>query len=492
MHQMPEPHSDSSVNSFYHLPEKGIAGSLCQGMACFVARHQDPKRWQEGLTQESKVYCLGKCYRGPSAASDEHRPAIRAHTKNAIILKRLANGSCRSLSAYRHQDGYRAIETALRESPEEIIRRVETSGLRGRGGAGFPTGRKWRAVSSGRSPEKFVIANADEGDPGAYIDRFILEDDPHCLIEGMLITACAVGATKGYIYLRCEYPQASAVLQQALAEARREGLLGPRILGSSLSFDVEIVSGKGSYVCGEETALLNSIEGKRPEVRVRPPYPTESGLFGKPTVVHNVETLANIPWIVSNGGEAYRALGFSNSRGTKAVSLNSLFRKPGLYEVEFGLPVRTIVEDLGGGLKTGTIQGLIIGGPLAGVIPPHLLDTPFGFEELQAIGAAVGHGGMVAFDERTSIPELVHHVFQFGAVESCGKCTPCRLGNPRIEQIFAKILRGGTTAATDEKECRDIISALSSASLCGLGSGVGEFAESILRYYSKEVAACFR
>jgi NADH:ubiquinone oxidoreductase subunit F (NADH-binding) len=482
----------SSSDSFYHLAASGILGTLCRGMACFVARHQDPQRWQAALAQQPGVYCLGKCYAGPAAASDELRPVIEVHAPRCIVLERVAQGGCRALSDYRKGGGYRSLEAVLRQPPEAIIRGIEASGLRGRGGAGFPTGRKWRAVFTQKSLEKFIVANADEGDPGAYIDRFILEDDPHALIEGMLIAAYAVGATKGFIYLRCEYPRAGLILQHALDEARREGLFGPRVLGSSFTFDVEIVTGKGSYICGEETALLNSIEGRRPEVRIRPPYPADSGLFGKPTLVNNVETLANVAWIVGNGAEAYRALGFSNSRGTKVVSLNSLFRRPGLYEIEFGIPVRKIVEDLGGGLKTGAIHGLIIGGPLAGVIPPELFDTPFGFEELQAIGAAVGHGGIIAFDERTSIAELVHHVFQFGAFESCGKCTPCRLGNPRVEQIFSSVLKNGAAAVAEEKEFREIVSALSLASLCGLGGGVGEFAESILRHYPKEVAACFK
>ncbi|HYL09555.1 MAG TPA: NADH-ubiquinone oxidoreductase-F iron-sulfur binding region domain-containing protein, partial [Candidatus Acidoferrales bacterium] len=367
----------------------------------------------------------------------------------------------------------------------------EGSGLRGRGGAGFPTGKKWRAVFAQPSAEKFLVANADEGDPGAYIDRFIMEDDPHGLIEGMLIAAYAAGAGRGFIYVRNEYPRADEILKEALEEARENGLLGTHILGTSFSFEIGVFKGKGSYVCGEETALLNSIEGKRPEVRTRPPYPTESGLFGKTTLVHNVETLASVPWIVSQGADAYHALGFSQSRGTKVISLNSLFRRPGLYEIEFGRSVRSIIEDLGGGLKTGTIRGVIIGGPLAGVIPPHLFDTPFGFEELHAIGASVGHGGIIAFDEHTSIPELIQHVFQFGAFESCGKCTPCRLGSRRIEEIFARVVKTGSARERQKSEWREILSALSMTSLCGLGTGLGEFAESLSRYYQKELDACF-
>lgn len=405
-------------------------------------------------------------------------------------MANMAQGGARTLEVYRRRGGYQALEKALRQSPEKIIRDVEVSELRGRGGAGFPTGRKWRAVlGMGGLSDKFVIANADEGDPGAYIDRFIIEDDPHRLIEGLIIAGYAVGARQGYIYLRNEYPQAHPILQVALSEAQGEGLLGERVLQTDFSFDIGIVSGQGSYVCGEETALIRSIEGRRPEVMPRPPYPTESGLFGKPTVVNNVETLANIPWIVSHGGDAYRSIGFSKSRGTKVVSLNSLFNRPGLYEVEFGIPVRKIVEELGGGLKTGEIKGAIIGGPLAGVIPPALFDTPLGFEELRAIGASVGHGGIVAFDRHTPIADLVHHVFSFGAYESCGKCTPCRLGSRRIEEIFDRVLQAGAASIHEKDELDEIASALVSTSLCGLGTGLGEFARSITRYYSRELEA---
>jgi NADH:ubiquinone oxidoreductase subunit F (NADH-binding) len=481
----------SVIDSFYHLPVGGIGQASCRGLACFVARHLNLPRWQQACAGDANVYCLGKCHAAPAATSDEQRPALEVHSAQGVVLGRILEGASRAFSEYVRVGGYQAIQMALKQPPEELIRQIESSGLRGRGGAGFPTGKKWRAVFGQRSAEKFVVANADEGDPGAYIDRFIMEDDPHCLIEGLLIAGYAGGAGKAYIYVRNEYPQAYEVLKKALSEARHEGLLGQRICESPFCFEIELVKGKGSYICGEETALLNSIEGKRPEVRARPPYPTEFGLFGKPTLVNNVETLTSVPWIVSQGAEAYRKLGFSSSRGTKVISLNSLFRRPGLYEIEFGIPVRRIVEDLGGGLKSGSIRGVIIGGPLAGVIPPQLFDTPFGFEELHAIGASVGHGGIVAFDEHTSIAELIHHVFQFGSFESCGKCTPCRLGSRRIEEIFAQVLKTRSGSARDRIEWREILSALSMTSLCGLGTGLGEFAESILRYYSKELEACF-
>jgi NADH:ubiquinone oxidoreductase subunit F (NADH-binding) len=479
------------TDSFYRLLPGTSREQHCRGTACFVARHRNSERWLAALSAEQRVYCLGNCFAAPASSGDAARPRMKILSREPIVLGPIIDGPISSLAASAARGGYRALEEALSRPPAELVSAVELSGLRGRGGAGFPTGKKWRAGAEQRGPEKFVIANADEGDPGAYIDRFLIEDDPHRLIEAMTIAGYAVGVAKGYIYLRKEYPQARVALEQALLEARRESFLGERIFHSEFSFDVELVIGQGSYVCGEETALLNSIEGRRPEVRLRPPYPSEAGLFGKPSLINNVETLVNIPWIVRNGGEAFRRLGFSNSRGSKVLSLNSLFRTPGLYEVDFGITVRQIVEDLGGGLKAGTPKGVIIGGPLAGIIPPHLFDTPLGFEELAGIGASVGHGGVIAFDEHTSIADLVHHVFDFGAYESCGKCTPCRLGSRWIERLFQEILENDRVPARKRKEFDEVVSALAMTSLCGLGTGLADFARSVLRHYAEELKPCF-
>ena len=487
------PARDRAVDSFYHLSGCSLSGKVCNGTACFVARHLNPQRWAAAEQQTPRVYCLGQCFAAPAVVGLSARPHIESRSLHTIVLQRLIKGGARTLTAYQLQGGYRALEMALRQSADDLIKTIETAELRGRGGAGFPVGRKWRSAASQPAGEKFIIANADEGDAGAYIDRFLLEDDPHALIEGMLIAAHAVGATRGWIYLRSEYPAAKPILENALTEARRAGLLGKDALGAGRSYDIEIHVGGGSYVCGEETALIRSLESKRPEVMARPPYATKHGLFGKPTVMNNVETLVNVPWIVEHGGGNYRFLGFSKSRGTKVVSLNSLFRRPGLYEVEFGVSVRHIVEELGGGLRDGAkLKGVIIGGPLAGIIPPHLLDTPLGFEELRAIGAGVGHGGVIAFDSHTSIAALLHHVFAFGAYESCGKCTPCRLGSRRVEQVLADILENGATNYWDEKDCEKTVAALKLTSLCGLGTGLAEFAESALRHYGKEWEPCLR
>ena len=479
------------IDSFYHLRSGLAPEQACSGLACYVGRCDDSSRWQESSERFPRLYCLGKCYRAPARATDTERPPVAIHAREAVIARNLGDNATPALETYRARGGYRALDFALRRTPEEIIRTVEASELRGRGGAAYPTGRKWRAVSRQAASEKSVVANADEGDPGAYIDRFILEDNPHGLIEALAIAGYAVGARRGYIYVRAEYPDAARRLSTAIEDARRERLLGAPLFGTDFSFDLRLEIGRGGYVCGEETALLNAIEGRRPEVRVRPPYPADFGLFGRPTLINNVETLAAIPWIVEHGADAYRRLGCSTSRGTKVLSLNSLFRRPGLYEVEFGVSVRQIVEELGGGIKSGQLKGVIIGGPLAGVIPPSLLDTPLGFDELRAIGADVGHGGVVAFDERTSIAELVHHVFEFGAFESCGKCTPCRLGTRHVERIFRRIVGGAQASRADDDEWRELIRTLAATSLCGHGSGLAEFAASIVRHYPADLHSCF-
>jgi formate dehydrogenase iron-sulfur subunit len=368
---------------------------------------------------------------------------------------------------------------------------VEVSQLRGRGGAAFPTAQKWRSAAAQPADERFIIANGDEGDAGAYIDRILMEQDPFAVIEGVTLAAYAVHASRGFIYVRAEYPDADATLRSAVQEALENGFLGSNVLGTEFSFELEVVKGKGSYLCGEETALIRSIEGLRPEAQIRPPFCSERGLFNRPTVINNIETLVNIPWIVLNTGAAYASFGFSKSRGTKVISLNSLFRRPGLYEVEFGIRVRDIVEELGAGLKAGTLKGVMIGGPLAGLIPEQLFETNFGFEELRAIGASVGHGGVIAFDEHTSIPYLVHQVFKFGAFESCGKCTPCRVGTKRIEAIFRATTDGKRASQEESAEWNQLRTLLKTASLCAHGSGLGEFADSIARLYGKELDACF-
>jgi formate dehydrogenase iron-sulfur subunit len=407
-----------------------------------------------------------------------------------VVLERIAAGVGPGLPAYAAHRGYAGLERSLGRTPEDVVTDLERSGLRGRGGAGFPTGRKWRSVLAAPGGPKVVVCNADEGDPGSYLDRFILERDPHAVLEGMAIAGAALGADRGVVYVRKEYPAAAAAIRLAIDEATGDGIMGERLLGRRRPFMVEVVDGQGSYVCGEETALLNALEGRRPEVRARPPYPATHGLHGHPTLVNNVETLATVAWILRHGGDAYASMGHGTSRGTKLVSLNSLFRRPGLYEVEFGAPVRDLVEEAGDGVDGGALSGVLIGGPLAGILPPHLLDTPFAFEELQSVGAAVGHGGVVAFDEHTSVLDLLHHVFRFGAYESCGKCTPCRVGAADVEALTGAALTGGQADADARTRFVDIVDALAATSLCGHGTGLAEFAASVLAHYREELAAC--
>ncbi len=482
------PRGPIESEAFYHLASVDLVDQPCQGTACFVARERAVD-WVGVEKSFPRVYCLGRCYAAPATAADRTMPLVEVATATPVVLDRIASDVPPNLDSYTARQGYEALERASLMGSDSIITEVERSQLRGRGGAGFPTGRKWRSVLDQPGDTKYVICNADEGDPGAYIDRILLERDPHCVLEGMMIAARAVGATHGYLYVRKEYPDAALAVRQALSDARAHGLLGEHGRGQNQFFDILVVDGCGSYVCGEETALLNALEGRRPEVRARPPYPAEQGLWGSPTLVDNVETLANVAWIIRHGGDAYAALGHGTSRGTKVVSLNSLFRRPGLYEVEFGIPVQDIIE-LGGGLENGPPHGVLIGGPLAGILPPHLLDTRFGFEELHQVGAAVGHGGLVAFDDDTSILELLHHVFRFGAEESCGKCTPCRIGSARVANLFGSALAGRPLDEAKVSEWRDTVDTLAATSLCGHGSGLADFARSVLTHYHEELRSC--
>ncbi len=472
------------VDSFYHLAGVGLEHKLCCGLGCFAAQRLDSERWQAAVAQWPPVYCLGKCYAAPASADVDVEPIIEIRCTDPIALAGVPGGEVRALKDY---GSYAALERARKIGGSEVIAEVEKSRLRGRGGAAFPTGRKWRSVYDQPGLHKYIVANADEGDHGSYIDRFIMENAPHRLIEALAIAGRAVGAAKGYIYLRKEYPKARVALETAIGEAREAGYLGDL---PGAEFDVELAIGQGSYVCGEETSLLNALEHRRPEVRARPPYPFQSGLWSEPTLVDNVETLANIPWIVLNGGDAYAARGFSTSRGTKAISLASLFNRPGLYEIEFGILLREILNDIGGGLKTGDFKSVIIGGPLAGAIHPGEFDTPFGIDELAAIGAAVGHGGVVGFDQDTSMIGLLAHIFAFGAVESCGKCTPCRAGSRRAGELFRRLSNGEKLDHDEEVELRAILVAMHKTSLCGHGTGLAEVALSILSKYPQEVALC--
>jgi formate dehydrogenase iron-sulfur subunit len=376
-----------------------------------------------------------------------------------------------SLTAYLKTGGGVALRRALFElDSQAIIAEVKLSGLRGRGGAAFPTGVKWQTVAECAAGVKYVVANGDEGDPGTYADRMLMEGDPFALIEGMAICARAVGAHEGFIYIRAEYPRAAAAMQLAVDAARDAGYLGHDILGSGFAFDVEIRRGGGAYVCGEETALLESLEGKRGMVRPKPPYPATIGLFGQPTVINNVTTLATIPPILRQGGAWYAALGAGRSRGTIALQLAGSLRTPGLVEVPFGVTLRAVIDTYGGGVPQGRqLLAVQVGGPLGDLLPASRLDVPIDFDAFTEIGSMLGHGGIVVYDDRTQPLELARRLMAYVAHESCGKCAPCRLGSQRAAEILESMLRGAGQA-DDLQLIDDIAFAMRGSSLCALGA----------------------
>ncbi len=417
-----------------------------------------------------------------------------AEHPHLIGQQRLVFGSCgilppNDLQALRSQGAYGALERALLRSPPEVIDEVVASGLQGRGGAGFPCGLKWRTTAAAAGSPKYIVANGDEGDPGTYADRMLLEGDPHRLIEGMAIAAYAVGATEGYVYIRGEYPAAIASMRTAITQAREAGILGPRMLGSGGPFDLRVAINGGAYICGEETALLESIEGRRGMVRAKPPYPAESGLFRKPTVVNNVLTLASIPWILRNGARAWKKHGTEGSPGTVVLQLGGSLRTPCLIEVPFGLSLREVVSGYGGGTPKGLkLKAVQCGGPLGGLLPPRLLDTPVSFEGLKAAGGLLGHGGIVVYDHRTDMVDLSHHFMEFCAHESCGKCTPCRIGSHRAEELLQKVL-DGEGSPEDLDRLRELAHTMTWASLCALGGLAPSPVLSALEHFPREFEA---
>ncbi|MDR0381202.1 MAG: NADH-quinone oxidoreductase subunit NuoF [Oscillospiraceae bacterium] len=390
-------------------------------------------------------------------------------------------------------DGYQALSHALTErTPAEIIETIKSSGLRGRGGGGFPTGLKWEFAFKQPPGQKYVCCNADEGDPGAFMDRSILEGDPHSVIEAMAVAGYCIGANQGYIYVRAEYPIAVERLKIAIAQAKEYGLLGENIFGSDFSFDLEIRLGAGAFVCGEETALMTSIEGHRGEPRPRPPFPAVKGLFGKPTILNNVETYANIPWILNNGAEAFRAIGTERSAGTKVFALGGKIVNTGLVEIPMGTTMREVVEEIGGGCPNGkAFKAAQTGGPSGGCIPASMIDTPIEYDTLTAIGSMMGSGGMIIMDEDNCMVDIAKYFLDFTVDESCGKCTPCRIGTKRLYQILDKITNGqGTMEDLDLLE--ELCYHIKGSSLCGLGQTAPNPVLSTLRHFRHEYEAHVR
>jgi formate dehydrogenase iron-sulfur subunit len=374
-----------------------------------------------------------------------------------------------SLDDYRATGGYAGLHRALSLAPADVVAEVTASGVRGRGGAGFPTGIKWKTVLAAPGSQKYIVCNADEGDSGTFADRMLMEGDPFTLIEGMTIAGLAVGATYGYIYVRSEYPHAIGALKSAIDIARRAGMLGHSIDGSSQAFDLEVRTGAGAYVCGEETALLESLEGKRGVVRAKPPLPAHVGLFGKPTVINNVLTLAAVPFILARGGQAYADYGMGRSRGTMPIQIAGNVKRGGLFETAFGVTLGELVEQIGGGTASGRpIKAVQVGGPLGAYFPPSHFDTPFDYEAFAARDGLIGHGGIVVFDDTVNMAAQARFAFEFCAVESCGKCTPCRIGSTRGAEILTKVI-GGDRSADHLALVTDLCDTMKFGSLCALG-----------------------
>ena len=406
--------------------------------------------------------------------------------------KRIALKNCgiidpENIDEYIAFDGYKALEKVLTKlNPDEVIDIISKSGLRGRGGAGFPTGKKWSFAKAEKNEQKYIVCNADEGDPGAFMDRSILEGDPHCVLEAMAIAGFAIGANQGYIYVRAEYPIAVQRLKVAIKQAREYGLLGDNILGTGFKFDIDIRLGAGAFVCGEETALLESIEGRRGQPRVKPPYPASHGLFGKPTVINNVETLANITKIILNGAEWFSSIGTENSKGTKVFALGGNVNNVGLVEVPMGTTLREIVFDIGGGIPKGReFKAAQTGGPSGGCIPVEHLDTPIDYESLTSIGSMMGSGGLIVMDNTKCMVSLAKFYLEFTVKESCGKCTPCRIGTKRMLEILEKLC-SGEAEEYDIYRLEKLAVNVKKASICGLGQSAPNPVLSTLKYFRNE------
>ena len=406
--------------------------------------------------------------------------------------KRIALKNCgvinpEDIDEYIAFDGYRALGRVLFEmDSDEVIETIEKSGLRGRGGAGFPTGKKWRATRDAKGDKKYVVCNADEGDPGAFMDRSILEGDPHAVLEAMAIAGFAVGAEKGYIYVRAEYPIAVHRLQIAIEQARKYGILGEKIFGTNFNFDIEIRLGAGAFVCGEETALLESIEGRRGQPRVKPPYPAQSGLWGCPTLINNVETYANVAQIILKGADWYSSIGTATSKGTKVFALGGNVNNVGLVEVPMGTTLREIVFDIGGGIPNGReFKAAQTGGPSGGCIPKEHLDTPIDYESLKEIGSMMGSGGLIVMDDTKCMVCLAKFYLQFTVSESCGKCTPCRIGTKRMLEILERLC-SGEGEEYDIYKLEKLAANIKKASICGLGQSAPNPVISTMKYFREE------
>jgi bidirectional [NiFe] hydrogenase diaphorase subunit len=504
----------------------------CMAAGCMSSKSEAVKAGLEKAVRDAGlsdlievrgVGCMRLCCQGPLVSVDseaalyeqvspEDAPALVAATQGgkakikrgdpehpffgkqlSIVLANSGEIDPERIESYIEAEGYRGLHAVLREmTPQDVVESMIKSGLRGRGGAGYPTGLKWATVAKTPGAQKFVVCNGDEGDPGAFMDRSVLESDPHSVLEGMAIAGYAVGANQGFIYVRAEYPLAIKRLQIAIKQAKQLGLLGSGIFESPFNFTVDIRIGAGAYVCGEETALIASIEGKRGTPRPRPPYPAESGLWQSPTLINNVETFANIAPIIRRGAEWFASIGTGKSKGTKVFALAGKIVNTGLIEVPMGTPLRQIVEEMGGGAPGGAkIKAVQTGGPSGGCIPAHELDTPVDYESLTRLGSIMGSGGMIVMDESTRMPEVARYFMEFCMDESCGKCIPCRAGTVQMHRLLDKIVRREADAG-DLLKLEELCDMVARTSLCGLGQNAPNPVLSTLRFFRDEYLALLR
>jgi formate dehydrogenase iron-sulfur subunit len=417
----------------------------------------------------------------------EEIPFFKSQTR--LTFKHCGIVDPRSLEDYKAHGGYKGLAKAIEIGPEATVEEVVNSGLRGRGGAGFPTGIKWRTVAATPPQQKYIVCNADEGDSGTFADRMIMEGDPFVLIEGMTIAGIAVGASYGYVYIRSEYPDAVEAMEIAVRAARAGGMLGKNIAGSKYDYDMEVRMGAGAYVCGEETSLLESLEGKRGEVRAKPPLPAHVGLFGKPTVINNVLSSASVPIIMIDGAEFYKNFGMGRSRGTMPIQLAGNIKHGGLYETAFGITLRALVDEVGGGTRTGRpVRAVQVGGPLGAYFPRELFDTPFDYEAFTAADGLIGHGGIVVFDDTVDMAKQARFAMEFCAIESCGKCTPCRIGSTRGVELVDKIVAGENREA-NLVVLEDLCHTMKLGSLCALGGFTPYPVMSALTHFPEDFGA---
>ncbi|MFQ5447716.1 MAG: NADH-ubiquinone oxidoreductase-F iron-sulfur binding region domain-containing protein [Saprospiraceae bacterium] len=498
----------STFYDFTRPSNKGKKVYVCNGTACLCAGTQDKLKKELNAhfkaEEIGEMCCLGRCHENSAFY-------YNGHNYSGDSVSKIAFGKDGNGTATAHEDRYHVasagagiltgtphmldkccavVEKLVKTTAGDLLTEIKASGLRGRGGAGFPIGIKLEGCRKAAGDRKFIVCNADEGDPGSYSDRYVMEKQPFALLLGMLIAGYAAGADRGVLYIRFEYPESIEIIGKAIEDLRAAGLTGENILGSDFSFEFKIIEARGAYICGEETALLASIEGQRPEVRVRPPFPVTYGLFGKPTSVNNVETLANLPYILSNGGAAFAKTGTEKSTGTKLLSLDSAFNRPGICEVDMGTPLASVVNELGGGFRR-KVKALHIGGPLGGLVPMSKIgDLTVDFESFKTNGFLLGHASMVSVPEEFPMVAYLEHLFAFTAHESCGKCFPCRIGSVRGKELLQKAQK--EDYKIDRELFTDLLSTLQTGSLCALGGGIPLPVYNALEYFEDELAAYFR